>query len=247
MSQTVTRELMIFVERIVRPLPMPLSRRMRVRKELLAHLETTYAEELARDGDQQAALVRMRERFGDPQKLSEELRAAVSPWDSWLARHQSLFTQQPGASTAWYAVRIAASAGLMMAFLFSIAIMLRHLCGKPIFEAEMRLFCGLVVCLTIWTAGFIYFGLRAGAAWDQSPRNWPSIVTNALGLLAASPFAWALLMSFVTGSLASDWRSLAGMLFAGVLTLLVGVAVGILHHREQAGYLPWAELSLDTV
>jgi hypothetical protein len=247
MSAEHPRELMVLVERVVRPLPLPLARRMRARRELLEHLQMTYDEELARDADAQAALVRVQDRFGDPQNLSLELQATIRPWEFWQARSQVMLAQQPGTSTAWYALRMAFSVGLLLAFLFGVAFALRHTFGEPTFVSERRLFAGLVVCQTIWTACFIYFGLRTGAAWDQSPRRWNAILANAVGLFAAAPFAWAVLMAFVTGSLTSDRLSLAGTLVAGVLTVLAGIVVGVLHHREQASYFAWTELTIDTV
>jgi hypothetical protein len=39
MPQAIRRELMILVERVVRPLPLPLNRQKRVRSELLDHLQ----------------------------------------------------------------------------------------------------------------------------------------------------------------------------------------------------------------
>ena len=58
MSTTGPRELMVLVERVVRPLRVPLVRRKRLRAEFLEHLQSRYAEELAIDGDPTGALAR---------------------------------------------------------------------------------------------------------------------------------------------------------------------------------------------
>ena len=54
------RELMVLVERAVRPVPVGPRQKLRMREELLAHLTEVYEEERARLGDDRVALARRR-------------------------------------------------------------------------------------------------------------------------------------------------------------------------------------------
>src|SRR5688500_11453532 len=72
-------ELMVHVERAVRPVRASRRRKLAMRRELLAHLTASYEQELSRRGDEQAALRAALERFGAPAELTRELQAAV-PW-----------------------------------------------------------------------------------------------------------------------------------------------------------------------
>jgi hypothetical protein len=69
------QELMIHVERIVRPVCATQRRKLTMRRELMAHLETTLAEEEQRD--RAGALDRAKKRLGDPLELTRQLQASV--------------------------------------------------------------------------------------------------------------------------------------------------------------------------
>lgn len=71
------KELMIHVERIVRPIRADASK-LRMRRELLAHLEASFEQERARGLDEAAALAEAKRRLGDPAELRLELQASVS-------------------------------------------------------------------------------------------------------------------------------------------------------------------------
>jgi len=70
--------LKIQVERVVRPIRASGRRKDRMREELLAHLTATCHEELAKDGDEPAAVERALQRFGNPDDLRRELQASVT-------------------------------------------------------------------------------------------------------------------------------------------------------------------------
>ena len=76
--------LMIQVERIVRPIAATQARKLRMRVELLAHLQSALDEERARScGDDQAAVEQVKRRLGDPVDLTRELQQTVP----FLERH----------------------------------------------------------------------------------------------------------------------------------------------------------------
>jgi hypothetical protein len=70
MNETSLKELKIVVERAVRPVRATTKRKRKMREELLAHLVSIFQEEVDSLGDEQVALQRVRERFGDPEELT---------------------------------------------------------------------------------------------------------------------------------------------------------------------------------
>ena len=81
MNDTLLGQLKAVVQRAVCSVPASMSRKRRIREELLDQLTTVYQEELARLGDETAALEQAKRRFGDPAVLMKELRGSVSRWD----------------------------------------------------------------------------------------------------------------------------------------------------------------------
>ena len=100
-------ELMVHVERAVRAVHASPARKRRMRQELLAHLTGLVEEEKARGGDEQEALARALQRFGDPAGLSRDLQASVPRPERWLSRG-------PGESGLRYGARIAALVAAIM-------------------------------------------------------------------------------------------------------------------------------------
>ncbi len=81
MSDSAKRELMVVVERAVRPVRASIYRKRRMREELLEHLSAVFDNEMELQSDIPTALERAKRRFGDPAKLTEELQQAVPWWD----------------------------------------------------------------------------------------------------------------------------------------------------------------------
>ena len=73
------------IERTVRPLRAATPRKLKMREELLAHLESIYAEELARTQNPDAALSAAANRFGNPADLTRELQSTVPFIERFLA------------------------------------------------------------------------------------------------------------------------------------------------------------------
>lgn len=71
------KELMIHVERIVRPIRADASK-LRMRRELLDHLQASFEQERARGLDEAAAVPEAKRRLGEPNDLRRELQASVS-------------------------------------------------------------------------------------------------------------------------------------------------------------------------
>jgi hypothetical protein len=70
-------DLKLHVERIVRPVRATQSRKLRMRRELLAHLHAALTEERANSPDEATAMERPTQRLGTPEELSRTLQKSV--------------------------------------------------------------------------------------------------------------------------------------------------------------------------
>jgi len=91
MNESTLTQLKTLVERAVRPVRASMSRKRRMREELLAHVSAVFEEEEARLGDEQAALERTAPRFGNPAELVGQLQQSVPARDSIRLFVEQLF------------------------------------------------------------------------------------------------------------------------------------------------------------
>ncbi len=77
MQELMIRELMICVERIVRPVRAFQSRKLKMRRELLNHLLSAVEEERGRGADDATAIDRAKRRLGEPADVTRELQMSV--------------------------------------------------------------------------------------------------------------------------------------------------------------------------
>jgi hypothetical protein len=115
------KELMIHVERIVRPVRAMQWRKLRMRRELLLHLQAAFEEERGKGGDEAAALDRAAKRLGDPAELTRELQRSVPLIE------RTLLWRTPEKYNGWER-RLATRCGLYQPVTF-IEWMILHACG----------------------------------------------------------------------------------------------------------------------
>lgn len=99
MNDATLKELKTVVERAVRPVRASMARKRKMREELLAHLVSIFEEE-SRHDDEQAALERAKQRFGDPGELMPQLQQAVPRCDRCSAILENMGYQP--AEPAWH-------------------------------------------------------------------------------------------------------------------------------------------------
>jgi hypothetical protein len=104
MNDAILTQLKFLVERVVRPVRASISCKRKMREELLGHVTSVFAEELANLGNEDAALERTKERFGKPAEVTNQLEKALLKgedriwvWETW--------TFQPGKSPFYFAMR----------------------------------------------------------------------------------------------------------------------------------------------
>ena len=183
MNEPTLTRLKILVERAVRPVIASTARKRKMREELLAHVVGAFEEE-AGLGDEQAALARTRERFGQAAELTGQLQASVPRIEENLAGYGS------GESALRLAALLAALAGALSFVLLGIAILIQVLRGQgsewltvarvpsllaPLWTAFVS-FCGTLLTYGMGQALFgpagrswLRAGLVADAAWLLIP------------------------------------------------------------------------------
>jgi hypothetical protein len=104
-------------------LPIRRARKLEIEEELLAHLHAIYEEELACSPEPGRAAERAVQRFGDPDDLQRELRAAV-PIREWLAF--AVLERGPRMGR-WIALAGAAAVLVGLGFVFPAVAYLRNI------------------------------------------------------------------------------------------------------------------------
>lgn len=100
------RELMVFVERIVRPIVAPEQTKLRMRRELLSHALDAAHQEQSRQADDATAVRQAITRLGDPEEARRELQQTVSFAGYCEGVIERFLRQQPGQSLLWHTVRV---------------------------------------------------------------------------------------------------------------------------------------------
>ena len=122
-NSTLTR-LKIIVERAVRPVRASLSRKRKMREELLAHVTSVFEVEVSRIANEQTALERTAQRFGNPAELTGQFQESVPTLDS-IERFADWASFRPGESTLRRAVRYTIIAEVVaLLFLFVVWLLL---------------------------------------------------------------------------------------------------------------------------
>src|SRR5262245_41941943 len=111
MNESTLTQLKVIVERAVRPVRASAARKRKMREELLAHVVGVFEDE-SEFGDQQAALARTQERFGQAAELTGQLQASVPPNDRVERFAENLFGGS-GQSALRLAARFAAAFGAL--------------------------------------------------------------------------------------------------------------------------------------
>jgi WD40 repeat protein len=114
MNDSILTESKVVVERAVRPVRASMSRKRRMREELLDHLAAICEEELERLADEKAAVEQAKQRFGDPARLAEELQRSVPAGDRILSMNEKM-RLEPGESLLHFAGKYVLFAGALFA------------------------------------------------------------------------------------------------------------------------------------
>ncbi len=198
MNDVTEKELKIVVERAVRPVRATMSRKRKMREELLEHLASIFKEEMQKAGDDQAALEKAKRRFGDPGELTTQLQQAVPRRDRWRSVLENMGYQS--GESVWhlagkhflvilmlYAVILPVGLPMMLAF-----VKLPHAgTAEVLFRAVLALaLIVLVGALVNTVLSLILSPLLNKIGPPLARRRWGRIVLAVLCVLIL-PFAFS--------------------------------------------------------
>jgi hypothetical protein len=202
-------DLMTHVERIVRPVRADWSK-LRMRRELLAHLQASYNEERARGLDEPAAVAAAIRRLGDPAVLTAQLQASVSrferlavtpfPGSHLLDRLAGRFADIP-ALLSWGRSRPPATPFRLSSLLAVAAVL-------P------------VLILALPTPAFLASSVTPAAASDH-PRLL--IAAAVLALEGQAALYYVLCVNLIVIGTAAGWRPWRRVAALAAATVLAGV------------------------
>ena len=190
-------DLMIPVERVVRPVRAGSRRKNRMREELLAHLTAIYQQERATLGDDRLAFAQAVRRLGDPSEVTRDLQDSVTRRERFEASVERWLGWRGGESGLRFAVRASAltfvaTTVLMLTGLFAVG-------GRPddwflLWVAVGYVFMATAVTIPLWLS---YFRVRGavcgGLGYTRSPVRAAAWAAAAGASAAAAGFGLTLL------------------------------------------------------
>lgn len=203
------KQFMIHVERIVRPVAAFAPRKLRMRRELLAHLQQAVEEECGKaDGDDPGAVEHAMRRLGEPAELTRQLQGSV-PWIERLLMAKLPVPQRLEQVERWADARVYGSRGrLTQGHQVLLVFLAGPLAGLPGYTPHVVrdvlthsgsvahpgafFFC---VLLSICVMLALSFRLVSAAADPVRPVLRPGVIALIAALLAmqiAYPFIVAL-------------------------------------------------------
>jgi ATP-dependent Clp protease ATP-binding subunit ClpC len=177
------KELMVPVERAVRPVQAAAARKRRMRRELLAHLTGIYEQERAR-GDESQALARALRRFGNPADLARELQASVPRPERWEVGLVGLFRRRPGEGGFRPALRLAALVAVFVFAALFLIPLVRVAAGDDWSDVRIGLAPQAVV------TGYVFLSVFAGCGLCRALADR----LGAAALLRASAYGVVILL-----------------------------------------------------
>jgi hypothetical protein len=252
-TDAIKLELMKHVERAVRPVIAVSQTKMRMRRELLAHLSAAYEEELAVDGDAPHAVERASRRLGLPAELTEKFQESLSRGELRQARFEAWLRRRSGEALAHYAMRVAA---VWTVFIIFVLLVTLGICiafslvmpSEPALDGEklVRFFYAAGTMLVLYPAAAILFVFAAellprvmGRSLWGLGMGW--FLTSALIIWLAYAAVFGTILGDA-GVILSDWGAMfgPGLLVPACLAITM-VCLEIVRRRQAQ----WLELALD--
>jgi hypothetical protein len=239
MNDSTQGQLKIVVERAVRPVRASMSGKRKMREELLAHVSAVFEEEAARLDNEQAALERTAQRFGNPAELTGQLQVSV-PTSDFLLRFLEGVCLRTDESTLRRAVRFAVVTFFVCAvFFLPVFFVLRRMSGWP-FILAVPLTVFYFVSLTDWMQQAL--GLDGKGARGRFWRRAAIVAAASCFIIPVVTFGVLLTYS---GDVRSSLTDVLPLLPAAVLTAVFfvlpvyGFAAEFRSHRE------WMSLQIN--
>lgn len=243
MSDQELIQLKVVVERAVRPVRAALKAKLKMRRELLAHLLHVYEEECRR-ADGNDAMARARERFGDPATLTRQLQDSVRRRD-----YVEIFLEDMiGINRRESMLQRAARFGIFIGALFLVSLL-----GVMPFVGDVgqwwtiprlpALLMPITMAILAFFAMLLTQGLRQ-AMYGVPRRSWTQMAAIALASCLLLP-ALIFLCCIALGSDVSAALSDAVFLLAFAPLAPLGLFIIVpLVHKELLLEEEWLNLDL---
>jgi hypothetical protein len=238
MNESTLTQLKILVERVVRPVRASTTPKLKMREELLAHVVGVFEEE-AKLGDEQTALARAQERFGQPAELTGQLQASVPRVDRIHQFAENLL----GESALRLAASVAALIGAFSIVQLGITILIHGQRGS--------LTVTQLPFILLWIASFTFCVTLLTLAMRQAlfgpgGRSWLRVALVAVAAWLMIPVAALAIGLTEMADIQKSLWELVPLLPQGVLAPVVLVAMVYVcwgskcrHDRE------WAHLDIE--
>ena len=245
MNESTLTQLKIIVERAVRPVRASISRKGKMREELLAHVVGVFEEERARLGDYQAALARTALRFGDTAEVTSQLQESVPARDA-LRRYWEGRPGEPAWRTAIRFAWVSGTFALVLAVFF-LAVASFTVGSVGAWPREV-LILSLWAVLTIpaWLSSLVFLtSFMEKALYGPAGRSWLKVALLVAGswlfmLLLLAAWSWPI-WSAGRGYLNPNAIVLAGFLIVPMHACALAQS-SLLRRRYQE---EWGRLPID--
>lgn len=241
------RELMIHVERAVRPVRAALVTKMRMREELYALLHDIYEQEQAAHADDAQSVAAAIERFGSAARLTDELQQSVPRHEVCEAAIDRAIMRRENEGIVRHAARLAGVTCLYLAVLGPVAFGIRIMLVERPVDATSFILASLLMALAVFGAFTVTLLGHLLFRCIQQTRNvasWLGIVGIPLltGLLVLASIP--MLVAATTGELQPALTMVNVTAPVAVFGILLMPAVALLAAREQRKVEPWQALVL---
>jgi hypothetical protein len=251
--------LMVHVERIVRPVRALQVRKLHMRRELLNNLQSAFDEERAGGANESTALERVKERLGDPAALTAAMQKSV-PWiertlllkvpaprkfDHWENRSMRVFGLDRPLTMAHMALFMAAAATVpYMALVLAVLVVQPNVILAARFDRPAAIVAldliALALCLISIVTGGRFIATIASKA--HPPRAHRAAALGSI--VFASP-----LLIILTAVILVYRRPPTGFeifrgLIIGATMLAIMFVTGLLIRRLRHRYDEWLTLEL---
>jgi hypothetical protein len=236
MNEATQAQLMIIVESVIRPVRASMTCKLTMREELLAHISAVFEEEAARLDDEQAALTRTAQRFGNPAELTGQLQMSV-PRSDLLQRILEGMALRTDESMLRRAVRFA------VVVLFVCAVYL------PAFFVQSRPTGWPVILACITTAFYFAFHsdlMQQALDLDGARRrSWRRAAVVAAALSFLIPALTSGLRLTFSGDVRSNLADVLPLLPVAVLTPAAFMIPVDCFDAELRSHRKWMSLQIN--
>jgi len=235
MNESTLTQLKILVERAVRPVRASTSYKCKVREELLAHVSAVFEQEASSLGEEQAALERAEQRFGNSAELTGQLQESVPASYRWAWFLERFFVGT-GVSTLRLALRYA----LLILFFPGAILLIAYFVQGRMAEWPIPVAFAVLAFVSVLLAN----ALR-DALFGPAGRSWRKAALVSIAswfLIPGVTFALCLTFSGDVRSSLMDALLLFPAALITPLAMIIPVGVFAVGARSQQ---EWANLPIN--